>query len=237
MNIIHQSYMKSFSFSLLFVSLFFLFITPASAFALTISNVAFDHSTGNYSFNYSGYTQGDITGESIEFRADDGQWQYNHEPASCSGGSTGSGSCSGTVNYDHSVGSFNCGAMRIGFYGYNPGFPNQTGILNTDPDCIQITNLSFDHSTGNYSFDYTGYTKGNISGESIEFKADDGQWQYNHEPASCSGGSTGSGSCSGTVNYNHSIGSFNCGTMQIGFYGYNPGFPNQQGLINPDPSC
>jgi hypothetical protein len=67
--------------------------TPTGPF--TVTNLQFDHSTMQYSFNYSGYTLGDITDEAVTVHAADGSWSYQDSPAECTGGTTGSGTCSG----------------------------------------------------------------------------------------------------------------------------------------------
>ena len=103
-------------------------------------------------------------------------------------------------------------------------------------DSFAISGLSFDHSAQTYSFSYSGYTGGNVTGESVAVFADGStSWGYNHEPASCTGGSSGSGSCSGTFNYSH--GTFSCSdAISVGIYGYNPS-RTVTGLTDPDPSC
>ncbi|HSX16125.1 MAG TPA: PKD domain-containing protein [Candidatus Saccharimonadales bacterium] len=99
-----------------------------------VSNFTFDHSTRQYSFNYVGYTGGDITGESVAIHADGESWGYNHEPATCTGGSSGSGTCTGTLNL--SQGTFSCATtLYVQIYGYHVGNA-VTGLADPDPACI-----------------------------------------------------------------------------------------------------
>jgi hypothetical protein len=228
--------MKTFLLSLAFLPLF-LFAAP-QAFAINVTNFSFDHDTQDFSFDYTGYTAGDIGTESVVIGKLDGSnwiWRYNYEAiGACTGGSSGSGTCSGT-SANSTGGTFACDKeFGIWVYGYNAteGF-NVTS--NPDPDCLTVTNFSFDHDTGVYSFDYSGYHGGNIATESTYIRADNSSWQYNDEPASCTGGSTGSGTCSGTTSY--TSGTFNCGSVRVGVYGYNPGDEHQVSITNPDPDC
>ncbi|PIR79720.1 MAG: hypothetical protein COU25_03850 [Candidatus Levybacteria bacterium CG10_big_fil_rev_8_21_14_0_10_35_13] len=129
-----------------FVSfLLFLFATPqAMASSFTVTNFTLNHSTGVYSFDYSGYSGGDISTESIAFGGNiegpSATWQFNHEPANCSGGSSGSGTCSGTVNYFVKP-SFNCSdPVWVRIYGYNENSADYiTGLTNPDPSCSTST--------------------------------------------------------------------------------------------------
>ncbi len=104
-----------------------------------ISNLTFNHGTGQYSFNYSGYAGGDITGESVSIHASDGSWGYNDEPATCTGGASGSGTCSGTFNL--SQGTFSCGpSIGVGIYGYHLSV-SVHDLINPDQACVSPQDL------------------------------------------------------------------------------------------------
>lgn len=138
-------YLRSTINSLLFllIILSFLFTTTKTfASSFTITNFTMDHVTRTYSFDYSGYVGGDISTESVNFgdiAAGSYAWQLNHEPANCTGGSTGFGTCSGTANY--SFGTFSCtNPVWIGIYGYHTNPENYvTGLTNPDPSCFSPT--------------------------------------------------------------------------------------------------
>src|SRR3989442_619613 len=120
---------------MLLVGMLTVFVPRAQAHVDTfaISSLTFNHSAQTYSFNYSGYTSGDVSTESVAVFADGStSWGYNHEPASCSGGSSGSGSCSGTFNYHH--GTFSCSdTISVEIYGYNSPSLMVTGLTDPDP--------------------------------------------------------------------------------------------------------
>ncbi len=100
----------------------------------TVSHVTLNHTTGHYSFDYAGYHGGDITGESVAIHADGDSWGFNHEPATCTGGNTTSGNCSGTFNY--SQGTFSCfTAVKVQVYGYH-GVETVDHLANPDPSCV-----------------------------------------------------------------------------------------------------
>lgn len=124
---------------LLFICLLFATKTFASSF--TITNFTFNHLTKEYFFNYSGYTGGDISTESVAFgdvATGSYTWQFNHEPANCTGGSSGSGTCSGIANY--SSGIFSCvNTVWIQIYGYNNDVADYiAGLINPDPECSEL---------------------------------------------------------------------------------------------------
>src|SRR6266581_1350572 len=102
-------------------------------------------------------------------------------------------------------------------------------------DTFAVSNLTFDHTAGTFSFDYSGYTGGNTSTESVAIHADDESWGYNAEGNNpCTGSTTGH--CSGSFT-KHS-GTFSCsGTIYVQIYGFNAGGYIVSGLTNPDPSC
>ncbi len=104
------------------------------------------------------------------------------------------------------------------------------------PGPFAVSNVTLNHSTGHYSFDYSGYAGGNITGESVAVHADNENWGFNHQPATCTGGATGAGSCSGIFNYGGQ-GTFSCAdTVYVQIYGYHSGGV-VHGLPNPDASC
>lgn len=121
--------------------------------------------------------------------------------------------------------------------------PEPTPEPTPTPDApFTVTNLQFDHSTMQYSFDYSGYKGGDISTESVAVHAIDESWGYNDEPASCTGGSTGSGTCSGTFSFfTYKAPTYTCSqNIYVQIYGYNHGYtPNSKtgGMTNPDPAC
>ncbi len=121
-------------------------------------------------------------------------------------------------------------------YSSDFGYTNTVYYTPTPLNTFHVTNLTFNHTTQQYSFDYTGYTGGDITGESVAIHADNESWGYNHEPATCSGGSSGSGSCSGTFNQVHGTYSCSAGTIYVQIYGFHLG-GLEGGLANPDPSC
>lgn len=112
---------------------------------------------------------------------------------------------------------------------------NDHNYATPPPTPFGISNLTFNHSTGQYSFNYVGYHGGDITGESVAIHADGESWGYNHEPAACTGGASGSGTCAGT--FNHSQGAFSCATtIYVQIYGFHQG-DTISPLTNPDPSC
>ena len=102
-------------------------------------------------------------------------------------------------------------------------------------DTFAVSNLTFDHTAGTFSFDYSGYTGGDTANESVAIHADDESWGYNAESNHpCTG--TTSGHCSGSFTKNS--GTFSCsGTIYVQIYGFNAGGYIVSGLTNPDPSC
>jgi len=87
--------------NVIFVSLLFLFIYPVTAFAapdFTVSNVSFNHSTGAYSFDYTGYTGNPIWAVSARNDANASVWNWYENNASCN-----STRCSGVMVQGHGV--------------------------------------------------------------------------------------------------------------------------------------
>ncbi|OGH48188.1 MAG: hypothetical protein A3A51_04150 [Candidatus Levybacteria bacterium RIFCSPLOWO2_01_FULL_39_10] len=122
--------------SILFAVLFFVLLFPFKSYAtddtFTVTGLTMDHTTGYYSFYYSGYTGGDISRESVAIFGTG--WGYNDEPASCTGGSSGAGTCSGIFNYSN--GTFSCTpTLNVSIYGYNPSSPTFNYAFNPDPSC------------------------------------------------------------------------------------------------------
>ncbi len=231
---------------------FSLFATHAFADTFAVSNLTFDHTAGTFSFDYSGYTGGDTANESVAIHADDESWGYNAESNHpCTG--TTSGHCSGS--FTKNSGTFSCsGTIYVQIYGFNAGGYIVSGLTNPDPSCsnptptptptatptptpstFAVSNLTFDHTAGTFSFDYSGYTGGNTSTESVAIHADDESWGYNAEGNQpCTGSTTGH--CSGSFTKNS--GTFSCsGTIYVQIYGFNAGGYIVSGLTNPDPSC
>lgn len=163
----------------------------ATSTSFTASSVSYNHSTGAYAFDYSTYSGNSPVYTSVRYDQNYSVFDWSDTTPSCSGGH-----CSGTFSGLTGTNPNCSGSVYVHIWdGSNDYLSQSMSIASIDSSCRNFTgsSVSYNHSTGAYSFSYSSYVGNSPVYASIRYDQNYSVFDWSDTTPSCSGGT-----CTGT---------------------------------------